>query len=287
MPELPEVETIRRDLQEDIIGQRVTKIDVRLAKSVRNPEDLFVRTLLNRTVKAIDRRGKLLMVEFDGTDWTLLIHLRMTGQLLFQRPKQELVAGGHPWPPFDTPLPNKYTHVILEFSKGGILFFNDLRQFGYMKLVDPAERAAVLKQYGVEPITDDFTLDAFTDLLGKRKGPVKGFLLNQTLVSGLGNIYADEACWHAQIRPDRKINSLSRAEVRALFQACRDVLTEAIEHRGTSFRDYRDSQGRQGGYAKLLKVYGRAGEACPRCGGTIIKTRLVGRGTHSCPACQR
>jgi formamidopyrimidine-DNA glycosylase len=285
MPELPEVETIRRDLEKHLVGRRITSVEIRLPKIVRNPSDWFERELLHHSVAGISRRGKLLMLSIDGSDNTLLFHLRMTGQLVYQHGK-DLVPGGHPWPPFGVELPNKYTHLILRFSDGGTLYFNDQRQFGFARLVTPAEKAAALREFGLEPLTPEFTWDNFRALFDRRKGPLKPFLLNQKLLTGLGNIYSDEVCWFAKIRPDRKMSTLREADIRRLFDGCREILAKAVEERGTTFRDYRDAAGLAGGYAKLLKVYGREGESCSRCGGTIQKIRLAGRGTHFCPDCQ-
>lgn len=286
MPELPEVETIRRDLETRIVGKPILTIELRLPKIAKNEPDFFIRTLQGHAFSAVNRRGKLLQLPIANTKYTLLVHLKMTGQLLYQH-GADITAGGHPWPPFSTELPNKYTHLIFRFSDGGVLYFNDLRQFGFAKIVTPPELEKVLKEYGLEPLDETFTLEHFRSLLGRRTGPLKALLLNQKILSGLGNIYADEVCHFAQVRPDRKISSLKRAEIALLYEGCKTILAESISHRGTTFRDFRDSEGKVGNYAQFLKVYGRAGEPCLRCGGTIEKIRLAGRGTHFCPNCQK
>lgn len=286
MPELPEVETIRRDLQTHLVGQKITALEIRLAKVVRNPAKMFRSNLIGRTVIAVKRRGKLLLIELSDTELTLLVHLRMTGQVIWQKSGQQ-TPGGHAWPPAETALPHKYTHLILQFGNGGTLYYNDLRQFGFFRLVSPAEKAAVLAEFGTEPLDPEFTLVHFRNLLSKRTGPIKSLLLNQKLISGLGNIYADEVCWQAKVRPTRKIHTLTAGESKRLWAACRDVLEDAIQHRGTTFRNYRDANGRTGNYTQKLAVYGRMGEACRRCGTVIVKTRLAGRGTHYCPHCQK
>lgn len=286
MPELPEVETIRRDLLTRILNTPITEVIIRLPKIVRGEGSQLQTHLLGRCFTNIERTGKLLQLSLNDHEGKLHIHLKMTGQLLYQK-GEDFTAGGHPFPAFNEPLPNKFTHFQLSFADGGKLFFNDLRQFGYIHLVTPEEHTRAVKKFGLEPLRPEFTWENFSRILDRKKGILKAVLLDQSIFSGLGNIYADEVCFFAKVRPDRRVESLTETEKRALFDGCQTIIAEAVEKRGTTFRDYKDSEGKAGGYAPFLKVYGRGGEPCQRCSGVITKTRLAGRGTHFCPTCQR
>lgn len=286
MPELPEVETIRRDLESLLVGRVFAQPEVRLPKIVKSNQGEFAELLTNAEITGIDRVGKLLLFRLKDRPVSLHIHLKMTGQLIY-RTDDRFVAGGHPWPALTTELPHKYTHLIFPFTDGTKLYFNDLRQFGFARLAPATEEEQVRQKFGLEPHDPEFTFDHFRSLLRGRKTILKAFLLNQQLIAGLGNIYADEVCFAAHVRPDRPTASLTETEQDRLFQACRDILAEAITHRGTTLHDYVDGNGEPGGYAKLLKVYGREGQHCLRCkNGVIAKIRLAGRGTHFCPNCQ-
>jgi formamidopyrimidine-DNA glycosylase len=217
----------------------------------------------------------------------LLVHLKMTGQLIY-RNKIRLLAGGHSQTAMDTNVPNKFTRVIFTFSDGGQLFFNDLRRFGYLKLVSYEEKEKIVKNnFGIEPLTSDYTLEAFEKLFRKRQTNVKALLLNQKLIAGIGNIYADEACFDAHILPFRKVNSLKPDEIRNLYHAIEHALKLSIKHRGTTFNNYVDSDGNTGSHINFLNVYGRDGEKCKRCKSMILKKKHAGRGTHYCAKCQK
>jgi formamidopyrimidine-DNA glycosylase len=285
MPELPEVETIRRDLSRFVLGQSITRVEIRLPKTVKSPADQFLAALQGNQFSTIDRVGKLLIFRLEHGEDSVLVHLRMTGQLIYQD-QANLVTGGHPFPAFNTPLPNKFTHLIWHFSETSALYFNDQRQFGFAKLATPTEVLAAQQQFGIEPLTPAFTLAEFQQRLARRSAPIKAVLLDQTTIAGLGNIYADEVCWQAPVHPLQPANSLTTVQTKLLWQACQDILADAITHRGTTFRDFRDGEGQAGGYAPLLKVYGKAGQPCPRCQTPIMKIRAAGRGTHLCPQCQ-
>lgn len=287
MPELPEVETIRQGLKKHVLSKRLEKPLVNLPKMVRGNVTAFQAALTGNSFAEIDRRAKLLIFRLEQGDHSMLLHLKMTGQLIYPN-SVDRVAGGHPFPEFNVELPNKYTHLIFPFADGSQLFFNDLRQFGYVQLVDNTELDSIFTKYGLEPGTSNFTWEAFQNLLQGRRSPLKQFLLNQQLIAGLGNIYADEVAFYAQVRPDRPLNTLTLAEQRRLFEGIETIIGSAIEHRGTTFRNYADSEGKKGGYAQFLQVYGRAGERCLRCGqAEIEKIKLAGRGTHFCPNCQK
>jgi len=287
MPELPEVETIRRGLKKHILHKRVENVLVGLPKIVRGNLTQFQEVIRGNEFTDIERIGKLLIFSLDHSEFTVVLHLKMTGQLIYPTPL-EIVAGGHPFPEFSSHLPNKFTHVTFEFDDGTKLYFNDLRQFGYLQLVTENELTLIKQDYGLEPNVVDFTWEHFSKLLGHRKTILKVFLLNQKLIAGLGNIYADESAFAAGVRPDRKIDTLTEGEARQLYQSITDIISKAIELKGTTFRNYADSEGKKGGYAAYLQVYGRAGKTCLRCKqAKIEKIKLGGRGTHFCPHCQK
>ncbi|KKW43039.1 MAG: Formamidopyrimidine-DNA glycosylase [Candidatus Magasanikbacteria bacterium GW2011_GWA2_56_11] len=286
MPELPEVETIRRDLAERITGKKIAGVSVRHAKTVRGAPAVFSRRLVGRSVRAIHRVGKLLIFIFDVPDYQLLVHLKMTGQLIY-RGQTALVAGGHFLSGAVLELPGRHTRVVISFSDGAELFFNDMRLFGYMHLSDPETVDRVKKTYGIEPLTPDFTLERFQKIVRPRRTSIKAVLLRQNLIAGLGNIYADEACFRAGIRPDRPARGLTPEEIVRLHRACEHVIRLGIKHRGTTFNSFVDADGRSGGFLRLLRVYGRDGERCLGCKTALIKKiRTAGRGTHFCPVCQ-
>lgn len=260
-------------------------MDVRLPKIIRGSAEILKTTLEGNQFVRIDRRGKLLILWLSGEQQALLIHLKMTGQLIYRHGKEQ-IAGGHPWPAFEGELPNKYSHVILEFEDGAALFFNDLRQFGFLQLANTDEVALITSKYGLEPGRGDFTEENFLEVLQKKRGKLKAVLLDQTIFSGLGNIYVDESCFWAEILPTRTVESLSEGERKRLFTAIVQVIDEAILLRGTTVHDYVDANGNRGNYSDKLQVYGRVGETCQRCGATIQKIKFAGRGTHFCPGCQ-
>jgi formamidopyrimidine-DNA glycosylase len=287
MPELPEVETIRQDLSKSITKKRITDIVVNKEKIIKNNLSSFLKILRNNNFAKIDRRGKLLILHLYKNDKYFLIHLRMTGQLIYQH-KKKIITGGHPEPFSVDELPNKYSHIIFTFADKSKLFFNDMRQFGYMKLVDKDELNINLKRFGIEPLTNSFTLDAFTNVFKNKKSVLKAFLLNQKYIAGIGNIYADEICFKAGVKPSRNISSLTSREIKNLYNACQFIINKAIIKRGTSFSDFRDGSGKQGNFLKYLKVYGRSGKKCLNCKQSILKKiRLAGRGTVFCQICQK
>ena len=285
MPELPEVETIRRDLEEHILNKKITEVQVLAQKSIRGACAGFQRTLKNNHFIKIDRVGKLLIFVLPKKTH-LLTHLKMTGQFILVQ-KTKRFSGGHPFTNIETPLPNKFTRVIFNFSNGATLYFNDLRRFGFMQIVDEIGLAKTRSRFGLEPLDTKFTLAHFATLLKNKKTRLKALLLDQTLIAGLGNIYADEACFLAGVLPGRAAESLSVKEIKKLHTACKKVLKLGIKNRGTSFSNYIDLKGQKGKHYDFLNVYGRGNKNCKKCRRQIIKKiRLVGRGTHFCPNCQ-
>lgn len=293
MPELPEVETIRNDLKNKILGKTIARLVIRLPRIVKNNPKTFVRELVKNKFKEINRIGKLLIFRLERGEKFLLVHLKMTGQLIYCA-KDFVIAGGHSLPAGQAGLPklqgclpNKYSRVIFYFANKSALFFNDLRTFGYLKIVNKNELEKVAVKFGVDPLSQELTPALLKRIFKKRQTNIKAVLINQELIAGIGNIYADEILFTAGVRPDRKARSLRVKEIEKVTRAMKSVLTKAIRFRGTTFNDYADAQGNQGGFAKRLKVYGRTGEKCSRCGGIIIKKKIAGRGTHFCPKCQK
>ncbi|MEA1937440.1 MAG: bifunctional DNA-formamidopyrimidine glycosylase/DNA-(apurinic or apyrimidinic site) lyase [Patescibacteria group bacterium] len=294
MPELPEVETIKNDLRRKILKKKIKRVDLRLKKIVKSSVKNFVSNLEGSSFEKIERRGKLLIFKLNQKDKYLLIHLRMTGQLIYQKGKR-IIAGGHSDNSRDgetrcfyEDLPNKHTHIIFHFSDKSKLFFNDLRRFGIVKIVDEKELEEILNNFGAEPLEKSFSLKAFRDLIENKKENIKAFLLNQKYIAGIGNIYADEILFEAGILPSRKIDSLKNKESKKIYQAIRKILKKAVKYRGTSFNDYVDTDGKRGDFLRLLKVYGREKEKCLRCKkGIIQKVKIAGRGTRYCDKCQK
>lgn len=288
MPELPEVETIRRELDAVLPGRRITKVMVDLPKMVKIPLATFRRAVSGATVRHVHRRAKLVLVHLSNGQ-TIIIHLKMSGQLIWQPKRGRLRVGGHPIPGGLDDLPNRYSHVVFSLT-GGTLYFNDQRQFGFVKLVPTAELNAWLDHqgYGPEPLEDAFTLTEWLDLLRRHgKKRLKPFLLDQSVLAGVGNIYADETAFAGRVTPMRKISTLTAVERRALYRGLRAVMNLSIQQKGTTADAYRTTDGRPGGMLPFLKVYGRKGQRCRRCGGTIKRSTFAGRGTHYCPTCQR
>jgi formamidopyrimidine-DNA glycosylase len=291
MPELPEVETIRRDLS-TLLGNKIVALKIFSPKTASHSAAFFVKTLVGQKLVKIERRGKLLILSL-ANGFFLLIHLKMTGQLIFQSAKIKIV-GGHSLGEglYDKSvggkLPNKHTRAVFYFSNGGELFFNDLRKFGYLKLVKKPELEEILKNnYGPEPLTPEFSAGRLREIIKIRKTNIKAVLLNQKLIAGLGNIYVDEVLFAAKISPKRIASKLKFAEISLLVKEINRLIKKAIEYRGTTFNNYVDSRGRKGNFSKLLKVYGRGGEKCLICGRAILKVKLAGRGTHYCSNCQK
>lgn len=288
MPELPEVETVRLQLLAKVLGKTVKAVEVFHAKTVGHDETIEDK-LLRRTIEDIDRVGKLLIFSFVGEpDTYLLAHLKMTGQFFYVDGEVVVTGGGHSMSEADiAEFPGRHTRVAFYFEDGSSLYFNDMRLFGYAKLANAAELKKARAGFGPEPIDPDFDCEWFVDTLRKKKTSVKAALLNQSFVAGLGNIYVDEALWRAQIRPTRRADTVSKKEAAALCAAAGEVMLESIQLGGTTFKDFKDTGGEHGNFRDHLKVFGKQGQACSRCGEIITKVRCAGRGTHYCPGCQK
>ncbi len=289
MPELPEVETIKRGLEKGLVGQTISDIKIDWAKSFHSSAKEIQSHVIGSKIDGIDRRAKVLIIHLSGT-YSLLIHLKMTGQLVWVKASGERSVGGHPSPSMVHELPDKSTRVIFEFKSGDKLFFNDQRKFGWIKLVESSMvyRDPLIKRLGPEPLSKDFTLDGFAKIIKRRpKSPIKPLILDQSTVSGVGNIYADESLHLAKIHPLRLAGSLTPAEIKRLHQAIIDIIKLGIKHGGSSVRNYVNHMGGKGDYLDLARVFRRQGQPCPVCGTEIKKTRVAGRGTHFCPKCQK
>lgn len=279
MPELPEVETIRRGLKKFILKKTLTGTKVFCEKS-------FIGTPTTGTVIDIRRFGKALILDLDNKQ-SLMIHLRMTGQLIYDG--HERFAAGHPSDNFTDSLPNKQTRVVLKFGDDGTLFFNDQRKFGFIKVIATADvpKDPFIKKLAKEPWT--MTPDEFYDKLQRHKNScIKATILDQSIIAGLGNIYADEALFASRINPRRKSGSVTKKEATDLLFAARTVMDKSIESGGSTMQTYVKADGTKGDYLELFaQVFHRENLPCPKCGTMIKKIRVAGRGTHFCPQCQK
>jgi formamidopyrimidine-DNA glycosylase len=285
MPELPEVETIRQDLRNKIINKKIVDVLVTSKAKVKPSKYIFIKHVKDNKFIEIDRIGKLLIFVMPEQRY-LLVHLKMTGQFIYKK-DNEIIPGGHNDLSTIKNLPNNSTHITFEFLGKEKLYFNDMRRFGYMKLVGSDELEKVKSNYGIEPLQSNFVLKDFKELFKNRKTSVKALLLNQKIISGIGNIYADESCFLSGIKPERRACELSHEELKKLYLAIQKIIKKAVKIRGTSFNNYVDADGNKGSFVKFLKVYGRGGLKCTRCHGILIKTKTAGRGTVYCAKCQK
>ena len=288
MPELPEVETIRAGLAKLLPGKVVKDVWYDWDKSFPNAPADVARFLVGAEIQKVRRRAKVLIIELSG-GWALIIHLKMTGQLVFVG-KDQRFGAGHPGKELIGELPAKSTRVILKFKDGSQLFFNDQRKFGWMRLLPAIEIPEIdfFKKVGPEPLDDDFTVDRFIERLQRRKSSnIKSVLLDQTVVAGIGNIYADESLWSAKIHPAAPVEDIPKAKLVLLYNAVRDVLNLSIQKGGSTDKNYVDAEGKKGSYLSFANVFRKEGQPCPRCGTPIEKIRVAGRGTHICPHDQK
>lgn len=287
MPELPEVETVRTGLAALLPGRQVAKVRHDTLKAFPNAAADVEQWLVGAHVEAVRRRAKVLLIDLDN-QYSLVIHLKMTGQLVFVSSTARFGAG-HPNESLVATLPDKSTRVTIEFTDGSKLFFNDQRKFGWMRLLPTPEimHLDFFKRVGPEPLSADFGWqDLQQHLLRRKRTNIKAALLDQTVIAGIGNIYADEALWGAKIHPSRVVGSLTSTETQRLYKELVFVLRLAIEKGGSTDKNYINAEGKKGSYLTFARVFRREGLACPRCGSTIQKSRVAGRGTHSCPQCQ-
>lgn len=288
MPELPEVEIVKRGLKKRIVNQQILKHEVLREKSFPNDKILAKKFLNKATITDVRRRAKILFIDL-SSDYSLMIHLKMTGQLVYRTQGDSSFGAGHPNNSLISNLPDNSTRVVLALSQGQ-LFFNDQRVFGWMKLIPTAELANldIIRSLGPEPLKKEFTYELFTNQIERRKNSgIKSVLLDQKIIAGIGNIYADEALWLARINPETKVHELTIPAKKRLHKAIPKVLNEGISAGGSTDRNYVNAEGQKGSYLVFAKVFRRENLPCPSCGTPIEKIRVASRGTHICPNCQR
>lgn len=286
MPELPEVETVRRGLRALIIGKTIKSEQHDTPKGFPNVPADVSHFLIGSSITDVRRRAKVLLIDL-STDYTLVIHLKMTGQMVFRG--EQVFGAGHPNESLIGVLPDRSTRVTIAFTDGSHLYFNDQRKFGWMRLMPTLEVPNIdfMKKVGPEPLEDNFTAQEFAARFTRRgKTSIKAALLDQTVVAGVGNIYADESLWGAKIHPKRLVNTIADKEFILLYAELRAVMNLAIEKGGSTDRNYVNAEGKRGSYMDFARVFRREGLDCPRCGTEIIKFKAAGRGTHICPICQ-
>ena len=289
MPELPEVETIRRGLEQTIVGRRIVDVESLHPKSLQTSAELVDEHAIGSKIIGFERFGKVLVIRLDS-GWSLLFHLKMTGQMVLVQSDGNRYAGGHPTKSMADTLPDKSTKIIFRLDDGSNLYFNDQRIFGWVKLVpnDEVMRDTLIARLGPEPLTEAFELKGFTEALARRpRSPIKPVILDQTVVAGVGNIYADESLHLAKIHPATMTGELKPNQIKRLYEAIKTIIALGVQHGGTSFTSYVNALGGTGDYLHHARVFKRQGLSCPVCGTIIIKTRVGGRGTHYCPICQK
>ncbi|MCT2537191.1 DNA-formamidopyrimidine glycosylase [Aquibacillus koreensis] len=274
MPELPEVETIRKTLRQLVLNKTIKEVSVFWPKMIKQPDDveIFKQMLEGQTILEIGRKGKFLL--FELTDYILVSHLRMEGKYGVFNEKESVL---------------KHTHVVFHFTDGHELRYNDVRKFGTMHLFEKGEELTnkPLSQIGPDPFEESFHFDTFYEKVKKSERAIKNILLDQTVIAGLGNIYVDETLYKAGIHPLRKGNSLSKEEAERIQRYATETLAEAVEQGGTTIRSYVNSQGQIGMFQQQLFVYGQENKPCKNCGSPIEKMKVNGRGTHLCLTCQK
>lgn len=308
MPELPEVETIVRDLSIFVVGRIIKSVDVREPKIFRGD----VKNLKDKKVINVTRRGKIILIRLSG-DKTIAIHLKMTGQLIWQSQSMKYVAssknhgkkikhhatypmlhatgneviGGHPDSAYKSDLPHKHTHIIISFKDGSTLYFNDLRKFGWLEVLDSSDEPRLIKHLGPDPLIGIEIGYLAQKYVSRGRSPIKTVLLDQGIMSGIGNIYADETLFCAKINPTRKTGSLTKAEIEKIAVCVPKILHKSIEVGGTSRSDYVKLDGSKGGYLDIAWVYGREGKPCRVCKTPIKRIKIGQRSSHFCPNCQK
>jgi formamidopyrimidine-DNA glycosylase len=287
LPELPEVETVRRGLEKLIVGRKILNVEILNEKSFLVARTELIKNVVGAGVAAARRRAKVLIIDLDS-GYSLVIHLKMTGQIVVRG--DEDFAAGHPTDSFAAKLPDKSTRVIFDLSGGARLFFNDQRKFGWIKLLPTIEVAEMdfIKKLGPEPLTGDPEKEFLKRVRRRNNTTIKAALLDQTVIAGIGNIYADESLWGAKVHPATRVRDLSDKKLREILRAAADAMNKSLAAGGSSMKNYVRADGSRGNYLDLFaNVFAREGQPCPRCGTIIEKIRVAGRGTHICPKCQK
>ncbi len=287
MPELPEVQTIISDLNKKIVGDTITDFWSDHKKAIKNNFADFAKEIKGKKILEAKRIGKNIFINLSGNK-TLYIHLKMTGHLLV-KPKVNPPAGGQKSKFFNDKV-NQYVHHIFYLGRDKKMEFSDLRKFGKIVLVDTdkVKELKEIKSLGVDVMSNEFTLKKFQEILDKKSNKkIRDILMEQNILTGIGNIYASEILFEARVYPGRKVSILSSKEVKKIFEAIKKILKKAIKLRGTSDSDYRDTSGAPGGFQKVLKVYRKAGEKCPSCDTIIKRIKMGQRSAFVCPKCQK
>ncbi len=291
MPELPEVETIKNDLDKKIVGTKIVLVNALWPDIIKDvPFEVFARQAEGQKIIAVQRRAKNLIIKLSG-GLNLLIHLKMTGHFLVAEDSAEVTKDGK-WVKAKnkhllTDKQNQFIRIIFYLDNGKMLAMSDLRKFAYIKLVDDKELAKFLDKYGPEPFDKDFTAEKLGEILAKKKTAIKKVLMDQSQIAGIGNIYADEILWASRVHPLTPANKLNAEEVEAIYENAKKILSESLKRRGTSTSDFRDTEGKPGTFGEFRNVYRRTDLPCPVCGGPIARITVGGRGTHFCPRCQK
>lgn len=293
MPELPEVETVRRGLEKLIVGKTINSARaIDSPKSFPNAPGDVANFMVGARITAVRRRAKVLLIDL-SSQYTMVIHLKMTGQLVFIQegptpPKR--FGAGHPNDSLIGDLPDRSTRVVIDFMDGSHLYFNDQRKFGWVKLYPTLEvpNMTFMKKVGPEPLEDDFTSTIFTQRIRRRNGTtIKAAILDQTVLAGVGNIYADESLWGARIHPATRVRDVSDGQLATLLDEIKYVMNLSIEKGGSTDRNYVNAEGKRGSYIDFARVFRREGLPCPRHPDVEIeKSKVAARGTHTCPVCQ-
>jgi len=273
MPELPEVETIKKGLIKNIKGKKISSFECKNIKMINLPLNKYKKILTGLEIENIRRRAKMLIIDLSN-NWHILIHLKMTGYLVYN----------------EVDYPNKFTRATIFFRDGSQLFFNDIRKFGWARLYNSDKLQEILYNFklGIEPLSSQFTIDYWRTCLERRpQRNIKQFLMDNTMVVGLGNIYSDEICYYAKIKPSRLIRSLDKSARCKIYQGIKKILAKAIKCQGTTFGHFFLVDGQQGKYYKYLKIYGRFGKKCTKCNTIVKKIKLGGRNSSFCPQCQK
>lgn len=272
MPEMPEVETVRRGLQAQVKGRKITHVEIRYQALITGPVDQFIEFTTGAVIEDIGRRAKFLLIHLNN-GYTIISHLRMEGRYRISADPSAI---------------DKHSHAIFTLDNGEKMIYNDVRKFGRMQLWPTAELAnnKSLKKLGPEPLSKEFTFDNLKPRILRHRKDIKTVLLDQSVMSGLGNIYVDEVLWKVKIHPETSANHLNDTEIQKIIDASNEEMKLAIKSGGSTVRSYIDSTGHKGNMQNNLKVYGKEGTPCPRCGTEIQKIKVGGRGTHFCPKCQ-
>lgn len=269
---MPEVETVRRGLIEQVLNKKITNVDIRYQNLITGDVDEFVETVTGATISKIGRRAKFLLIELDN-GYTIISHLRMEGKYRVSSDPNAI---------------DKHSHAIFTLDDGQMLIYNDVRKFGRMQLwpTDRLSENKSLKKLGPEPLAPDFTFENIKPRIMRHRKDIKTVLLDQSVMGGLGNIYVDEVLWQAKIHPETKSDHLTDEEIKDIIKCSNTEIDKAIKSGGSTIRTYLDANGHKGNMQDHLKVYGKEGQPCPRCGTEIVKIKVGGRGTHFCPKCQ-